>query len=120
MRPLRVVVLDEDAHDAFEVAAVEDQQSVQAFGADGLDNRSAMAFACGARTGVLMIPALWSTSSKAPLYLLPRSRIKKRTPSSARSRPTLRACWVIQTPVGFGEQPVNRTRRLACAMKKKT
>jgi hypothetical protein len=37
MRPLRVVVLDEDAQDAFEVAAVEDQQPVQAFGADGSD-----------------------------------------------------------------------------------
>jgi hypothetical protein len=37
MRPLRVVVLDEDAQDALEVAAVEDQQPVEAFGADGSD-----------------------------------------------------------------------------------
>jgi hypothetical protein len=37
MRPLRVVVVDEDAQDAFEVAGVEDQQPVEAFGADGSD-----------------------------------------------------------------------------------
>jgi hypothetical protein len=35
MRPLRVVVVDEDAQDAVEVAAVEDRQPVGAFGADG-------------------------------------------------------------------------------------
>jgi hypothetical protein len=33
--PLRVVVLDVDAQDAFEVAAVEDQQPVETLGADG-------------------------------------------------------------------------------------
>jgi hypothetical protein len=32
-----VVVVDVDAQDAFEVAAVEDQQPVPAFGADGSD-----------------------------------------------------------------------------------
>ena len=37
VRPLRVVVLDEDAKHALEVAAVDDQQPVQAFGADGPD-----------------------------------------------------------------------------------
>jgi hypothetical protein len=37
MRPLRVVVLDEEAQDALEVAAVEDQQPVETFDADGSD-----------------------------------------------------------------------------------
>jgi hypothetical protein len=37
VRPMDVVVVDVDAHDAFEVAAVEDQQPVEAFGADGSD-----------------------------------------------------------------------------------
>jgi hypothetical protein len=37
VRPLRVVVRDKDAQDALEVAAGEDQQPVEAFGADGSD-----------------------------------------------------------------------------------
>src|SRR5512132_3874772 len=58
-----------------------------------LTNRSAMAFACGARLGVLTIrmPALRNTSSNEPVYLLSRSRISKRVPWSMRSRPRLRA-----------------------------
>src|SRR6266542_6761984 len=37
VRPLAVVVLDVRAEDVLEVAAVEDQQPVQALGADGAD-----------------------------------------------------------------------------------
>jgi hypothetical protein len=45
-----------------------------------LTNRSAMAFACGARTGVLTtrIPPLPNTWSNEPLHLPSRSRISKR------------------------------------------
>ena len=84
--------------------------------------RSAIALAFGARTGVLTIrmPSLRKTSSKGPLYLLSRSRIKKRTPLSLKSRPRLRACWVTHSPVGFLVQPASQTRRFACAMKKST
>jgi hypothetical protein len=35
VRPVDVVVVDVDAQDAVEVAAVDDQQPVEAFGADG-------------------------------------------------------------------------------------
>src|SRR6266550_541401 len=54
--------------------------------------RSAIPFACGARTGVLTIlmPSLRKISSKGPLYLLSRSRIRKRTPLSLNWRPRLR------------------------------
>src|SRR6266540_7529508 len=54
--------------------------------------RSAIAFAFGARTGVLTIrmPSLRKTSSKGPLYLLSRSRIRNRRHCSANSRPRLR------------------------------
>src|SRR5205823_6453492 len=67
-------------------------------------NRSAIAFAFGARTGVFTIrmPSLRKTSSKGSLYLLSRSRIRKRTPLSLKS---LRACWVTHAPVGTREQP---------------
>ena len=77
-------------------------------------NRSAIAFAFGARTGVLTLrmPSLRRTSSKGPLYLLSRSRIKKRTPRSLKSTPRLRACWVTHSPVGFLVQPASQTRRV--------
>jgi hypothetical protein len=66
------------------------------------------------------MPALRSTSSKVPVYLLSRSPISKRTPSSASSRPTLRACWVTTRPWGWLSSRANQARRLACAMKNNT
>src|SRR5262249_17765261 len=79
--------------------------------------RSAIAFAFGARTGVFTarMPSPRKTSSKRALYLLSRSRIRKRTLWSAKSRPRLRACWVTHSPVGFVVQPASQTARLACA-----
>jgi hypothetical protein len=76
VRPLRVVVRDEDAQDALEVAAVEDQQPVEAFGATVLTRRSAMVFACGTRTAIwtIRMPPARNTRSKVPLCLLSRSR----------------------------------------------
>src|SRR5216683_7354497 len=87
-----------------------------------LTKRSAIAFAFGARTGVFTIrmPSLRNTSSKGPLYLLSRSRIRNRTPWSEKSRPRLRAFWVTQAPVGFAVQPASQTRRLPCAMSKQS
>src|SRR5262249_14351777 len=64
--------------------------------------------------------SLRKTSSNGPLYLLSRSRMRKRTPLSLKSRPRLRACWVTHSPVGFLVQPASQTRRLACSMKKRT
>jgi len=66
------------------------------------------------------MPSLPKTSSKAPLYLLSRSRIRKRTLCSAKSKPTLRACCVTWSPLGFFVQPASQTRRLAYAMKTNT
>jgi hypothetical protein len=117
MRPLRVVVVDVDAEHMLEVATVEDQQPVQISERMVLTKRSAIAFAFGARTGVFTIrmPSLRKTSSKGPLYLLSRSRIKKRTPCLEKSRPRLRACWLTQAPVGLAVQPASQMRRLAWA-----
>jgi hypothetical protein len=69
---------------------------------------------------MIRMPLLRNTWSNGPLYLLSRSRIRKRMPWSARSTPRLRACWVTHVPVGVGEQPASQTRRFACAMKSKT
>src|SRR5712691_1870986 len=84
-----------------------------------LTKRSAIAFAFGARTGVFTVrmPSLRKTSSKERLYLLSRSRIRKRAPCSVKSRLRLRACWVTQPPVGLVVQPASQTRRFPCAMK---
>ena len=119
MRPLRVVVVDVNAQNAFEVAAVEDQQPVETFVAYGSDEAFCDRVRPRRRTGVFTIRMPWlrKTSSKSPLYLLSRSRIRKRTPWSEKSRPRLRACWVTQVSVGFAVQPANQTRRLPWAMK---
>ena len=67
--------------------------------------RSAIAFARGARGGVLMIwmSVAANTASKAAVNLLSRSRIRnrKRWWESSRSMNRLRACWVSQAPVGW-------------------
>src|SRR6266540_3820898 len=59
--------------------------------------RSAIAFAFGARTGVFTIrmPSVRKTSSKGPLYLLSRSRIRKRTPCRADLCAVSAPCWVV-------------------------
>ena len=84
--------------------------------------RSAIAFARGARTGVLMIRMSMAanTASKAAVNLLSRSRIRNRNRRSASSRSMsrLRACWVTQAPVGWAVTPRMCTRRLACSMTK--
>jgi hypothetical protein len=62
-----VVVRDVIGQDTFKVAAIAHQHPVEAFGADGAPQRSAYAFAFGARGGVLSIwmPAAANTASKA-------------------------------------------------------
>jgi DNA-binding CsgD family transcriptional regulator len=80
VRPFAVVVLDVGAHDALEVASVQDQQPVEAFGADSADEALRNRVRTRCRTGVLTIrmPSLRKTSSNGPLYLLSRSRMRKR------------------------------------------
>ena len=84
--------------------------------------RSAIAFARGARTGVLMmrISSAVKTASKAAVNLASRSRMRNRNrcPASPRSMVRLRACWVSQAPVGWAVTPRMCTRRVACSMTK--
>jgi hypothetical protein len=77
-----------DAKDVLEMAAVKDQEPVEALRVDGANESFSIAFAFGARTGVftIRIPSLRKTSSNGPLYLPSRSRIKKRTPPSLKSK----------------------------------
>jgi hypothetical protein len=68
-------------------------------------NRSATAFALGARTGVWMIstPSLRKTVSKSWVNLLSRSRIRNRigVARSGKAQASWRACWVTQAPLGL-------------------
>jgi len=71
--------------------------------------RSAIAFARGAWTGVLMmrVPAAVRTASDAAVNLVPRSRIKDLIRAAWPSRVIrrLRACWVARSPAGWGGDP---------------
>ena len=77
--PLAVVVLDVRAEHVLKVAVVADQQPVQTLGADRahepLGDR--VRLWCPDRCLDDLDPCAANTSSKGPLYLLSRSRIKK-------------------------------------------
>ena len=122
VRPVLVVVLDVLAQDAFEVAAVEDQQPVQALGANGSDEPFGDGVRLRRSCRRLDDPDAVRAEHlvEGSLYLLSRSRISRRKPWSAKSRPRLRACWVTHAPVGLAVQPANQTRRVAWAMKNNT
>src|SRR5713226_9015784 len=124
MRPMTVVVVDVDAEHLLELSPADDQDPVEAVAADGADQRSANAFACGARNGVRMIstPSLRKTSSKARLNLLSRSWIRNRADvaRSESDQASCRACWVVQRPSGFAVQPAKCTRRVPSSRKKST
>src|SRR5436305_3360394 len=105
-----------DAQDVLELPAACNQQPVETVAAHGADQRSATAFAFGARKGVRMIstPSVRNTSSKALLNLLSRSWTKKRIglARSGSDQASWRACCVVQRPSGFAVQPATCTRRL--------
>ena len=81
--------------------------------------RSAIAFARGARTGVLMIrmPAAASTVSNAAAKALIPDQKLHAVGRSLESISRLRACLAIHSPVGWAVIPARRTRRMSCSMK---
>src|SRR6266571_5041251 len=119
-----VVVLDVDPKGLLKMAAPDEQQPVQALGADGADHRSAYAFAVGARTGVASTwaPSERNTSSKLRQNFASRSWSRKRTcrPRSPSTSCRLRACWVTQALPGWAVTPARCTRRVSSSMKNST
>jgi len=101
---MSVVVREVGIEDRGEVVVAEDQDPVGAFAPEVPIQRSAKAFARGARIGVRMIVicSAVNTVSKPVTNLVSRSRIRKRSCSSRSSRSIsrLRACWVTHDPVG--------------------
>ena len=124
VRAVGVEVLDILAQDDVEVAWSGDQDVIEAFPAQRADDRSPIAFARGAWGGVRMIrmSAPAKTASNAVVNLLSRSRIRNRNRSarSPRSMSRLRACWVIQAPVGWAVIPARCTRRRPCSITTRT
>jgi hypothetical protein len=100
-----MVMLDVDAKDLLQLATANDQQPIQALGADRPHQRSPYAFALGACTGVTSTsaPSKRNTSSKLRENFASRSCSTKRTrrPCSPSTTSRLRACWVTHWPSGW-------------------
>jgi hypothetical protein len=121
--PVLVVVAAVDAEDVLEVMPAEDEDPVEAVGADCADPASAWALAFGAWIGVriTLIPSVWKISSKARLNLLSRSWMRNRKECSSPSCMTRwRACWAVQWPFGLEVQAMYSIRRVASEMKNST
>ena len=124
VRPVPVVVIHVLREDDFEMAAARMRSLSRHSPRIVPTNRSAIAFALGARMGVLMIliPSAAKTASKEEVNLVSRSRMRNLAGvvRSVRSKQKLRACWVTQPQTGLALIPAMRTRRVPCSMKNST
>src|SRR5919198_366906 len=124
MRPMHVVVLEVDAQHLLQVEASDDQQPVQALGADRADPALREGVGVGAWTGVstTSAPSQRKTSSNARQNLASRSRSTNwtRRPRSPSTSSRLRACWATQAPSGLAVTPARWTRRVSSSMKNST
>jgi hypothetical protein len=101
------VVSDVSLEYSLEVPTTVDQDVVEALSAHGPDERSANAFARGARIGVRMMrtPSVRSTSSNGPENLASRSRRRNRTPERRSSMARFLACWLTHAESGAPSRP---------------
>src|SRR6266508_2641956 len=120
MRPVLVVVAAVDAEHVLEMAAAEDEDPVDAVGA----NRTHPTLGEGVRVRGLdrranrLDASARKTSSKAWLNFVSRSWMRNRKGCSSPSCMTrLRACWVTHCPSGFEQQAMYSIRRVASEMK---
>jgi hypothetical protein len=124
VRAMPVVVLDVDSKDPIQVAAPDDQQPIQALGADrphpALRDRVRVGRLdrCPQHGGALRAEHVVEGAAN----LASRSRSKKRTGRlrSSNASKRLRACWVTQVPSGLAVTPARWTRRVSSSMKNNT
>ena len=105
------------------VALVEDQDAVEEFATNVPTKRSAIAFALGACTGVLMtrMSVAVKTASNAAVNLASRSRMRNRNRHGVvEVHEQVAGLLGHQAPVGCAVTPRMWTRREACSMTKKT
>ncbi len=104
VRPVLVIVLDVVAKDCVEMTTARTSVQSRHSSRTVRTHLSAIAFARGDLTGVLItsMPSEANTSSKLAANFASRSRIKNRKdrPCSVRSPARLRATWVTKEPVG--------------------
>ena len=115
-------MIDVDAQDTVEVAAVEDQQPVQAFRADGSDEPLGNGVCLRRPHGRLDDP-----DAAAAEHLVEGAAVLAVAVADQQARALVceveaevARLLVTHSPVAFDEQPANQTRRLACAMKNNT
>jgi hypothetical protein len=121
---MSVVVLDIDPEDLFQMTTANDQQPVQALGADGADP----ALRIGVRVRRLdwreehlgTLGAEYVVEPTAELRVPVADKKRTRQPRSASTKSRLRACWVTQVLLGLAVTPGRWTRRVSCSMKNST
>jgi hypothetical protein len=124
MRSVAVVMVDNNLKHPLEVAAVEDQQPVEAFGADCADE----AFGDGVRfrrshrraDNLNSFASEDSVEVTRELAVAIMDEEANRLDRSLGVQASWRACWVTQAPPGFVVQPARCTQRLPSSMKKST
>jgi hypothetical protein len=118
---MSVVVLDVDPQDLLQAPSADEQQPVEALGADCADPslREGVRVGC---TGVSTTSASSdrNTSSKARQNLASRSRRTKRILRCPSTSSRLRACWATQAPAGLAVTPARWTRRVSSSIKNTT
>jgi len=97
-------VLDIDAEDSLEVPAVEDQEPVEALGADGADEAlgDGVGFRCADWCAQNPDSLTAEDLVERPVYLLSRSRIRKRICCAPKKRPTFARLLRDPTPIRAG------------------
>jgi hypothetical protein len=120
MRLVAVVIVDEDPEDPLEMAAVGDQQPVQAFGSDGATKRFADRVRLWRVHRVRMISTLSLRNTMSKSRRVSRSRMTKRT-GGDRSLTPRRAGGLAERPSGrsgLAVRPPRCTWRTPSPMKK--
>jgi hypothetical protein len=124
VRSMRVVVVDIDVQDVFELFAACDQAPVEAVPADGADPalgecvRVRRPKRCADDLDGLAFEDFVEGAAELAVASWIRNRIGLgRSVSDHASR---RACWVVQRPSGSALQPASCTRRVPSSMKKST
>jgi hypothetical protein len=112
-----VVMLDRDPEELLQVAAANDQQPVQALGADGPNPALGVGVGLWRPDWVTRMSASCdrNRSLKLRVNFASWSRSRKRTcrPRSSSTSSRLRACWVTQPPSGLAVTPPRWTRLLS-------
>src|SRR5208282_1256295 len=124
MRPGSVIVHLVLGQDGPQVCLAEDQHAVQELAAKGADEPLASRVHTRSldRSAQGLAPVAWKTASNEAVKFEPRSRIRNLIASnrSSRLRARLRACWTVQSPVGFAVTPPRCIRRVPCSMNTRT